>query len=109
MVRYKIRLFYNATKAIVKIQEKYKIKEMIIIQKQKYIISKQTQKNMINFLYQRPSIKHENNYQCHTGFILEEEIFKEFIANFDFSSYEKYEGTLCCRIKRLNSYNNCDN
>ncbi len=73
-------------------------KEMIIIQKQKYIISKQTQKNMINFLYQRPSIKHENNYQCHTGFILEEEIFKEFIANFDFSSYEKYEETYFMRI-----------
>ncbi len=49
---------------------------------------------MINFLYQRPSIKYENDYWYHTGFILEEEIFKEFIANFNFSSYEKYEGTL---------------
>ncbi len=35
---------------------------MIIIQKQKYIISKQTQRNMINFLYQRLSIKHEDDY-----------------------------------------------
>ena len=62
MVRYKVRLFYNATRAIVKIQEKYKIKEMIIIQKQKYIISKQTQRDMINFFYQRSSTKHEDNY-----------------------------------------------
>ncbi len=91
MARYKVWLFYNATRAIVKIQEKYKIKEMIIIQKQKYIISKQTQRDIINFLYQRLFIKHEDDYQYHTGFILEEEIFKEFIANFNFSSYEKYE------------------
>ncbi len=51
MVRYKVQLFYNVTRAIVKIQEKYKIKETIIIQKQKYIISKQTQIDMINFFY----------------------------------------------------------
>ena len=51
MAKYKVWLFYNATRAIVKIQEKYKIKEMIIVQKQKYIISKQTQRDMINFLY----------------------------------------------------------
>ncbi len=31
MVRYKIRLFYNAIRAIVKIQEKYKNKEIIIV------------------------------------------------------------------------------
>jgi len=51
MVKYKVWLFYNTTKAIVKIQEKYKIKKIIIIQKEKYIILKQTQRDMINFLY----------------------------------------------------------
>ena len=40
MARCKIQLFYNATRAIIKIKEKYKIKETIIVQKQKYIISK---------------------------------------------------------------------
>jgi len=101
MARYKVWLFYNATRAIVKIQEKYKIKKTIIVQKQKYIISKQTQRDMINFLYQRPSIKHEDDYQCYIRFILEKEIFKEFIANFNFSSYEKYEGTLCKYLSYL--------
>ncbi len=62
IVRYKVQLFYNATKAIIKIQEKYKNKEMIIVQKQKYIISKQTQIDIINFLYQKLSIKYEDNY-----------------------------------------------
>ncbi len=56
---------------------------------------------MINFLYQRPSIKHENDYQYHMGFILTEKIFKEFIVNFNFSSYEKYEGTLCKYLSTL--------
>ncbi len=35
---------------------------MIIVQKQKYIISKQTQIDMINFFYQRSFIKHEDDY-----------------------------------------------
>ncbi len=64
---------------------------MIIIQKEKYIISKQTQKNMINFLYQKLFIKYKDDYQ---GFILIEEIFKKFIINFNFSSYEKYKEAL---------------
>ncbi len=56
---------------------------------------------MINFLYQRSSIKHEDDYQYYTEFILEEEIFKEFIANFNFSSYKKYEETLCEYLSHL--------
>ncbi len=50
---------------------------------------------MINFLYQKLSIKYKDDYRYHIRFILEEEIFKEFIVNFNFSNYEKYEETLC--------------
>jgi len=33
MTRYKVQFFFNIIKAIIKIQEKYKIKEIIIVQK----------------------------------------------------------------------------
>ncbi len=56
---------------------------------------------MINFLYQGLSIKYEDDYQYYIGFIFEEEIFREFIANFNFSNYKKYEGILCEYLSKL--------